>query len=131
MEQLGQWIRFCLRAEGAAAPDVSLMGHGEESHNLGQLLIDDHQSPSVKCMHTQSLVGHAQVDNTVLQGARNLAWRNIAVEFFACQFECVGLRDECLVAMLALMDGMTVCGTLTPRDKDEVFAEWLAVVLVI
>ena len=33
--------------------------------------------------------------------------------------------------MLALMDRMTVCGTLTPRDKDEVFAEWLAAVLVI
>ena len=98
------------------------MGHGDESCKLGQLLIEEHQCPSVNCMHTQSLVGHAQVDNTVLQGARNLAWRNIAVEFFACQFECVGLRDECFVAMLALVDRMTVCGTLTPRDKDEVSA---------
>ena len=44
--------------------------------------------------------------------------------------------------MLALMDRMTVlstrqatpvgqCGTLIPRDEDEVFAEWLAAVLVI
>ena len=36
------------------------------------------------------------------------------------------------MAMLALMDRMTVLsGTLTPRDEDEVFAEWLAAVLVI
>ena len=74
---------------------------------------------------------HAQVDNTVLQAARNVARRNMAVELFARNFEYVGLGDECFVAMLALMDRMTVCGTLTLRDKDEVFAEWLAAVLVI
>ena len=107
------------------------MGHGDESCKLGQLLIEEHQCPSVNCMHTQSLVGHAQVDNTVLQAARNVAWRKMAVELFARKFECVGLRDECFVAMLALMDRMTVCGTLAPRDEDEVFAEWLAAVLVI
>ena len=97
---------------------------------LGQHLVEEHQSPLVNCMHTQSLVGHAQVDNTVLQAARNVAWRNTAVWFFARQFERVRLRDECFVAMLALMDRMTVlstrqatqvgqCGTLTPRDEDE------------
>ena len=109
---------------------------------LGQHLVEEHQSPLVNCMHTQSLVGHAQVDNTVLQAARNVAWRNKLISFFARQFERVRLRDECFVAMLALMDRMTVlstrqatpvgqCGTLTPRDTDEVFAEWLAAVLVI
>ena len=87
------------------------MGHGEESRKLGQLLIEEHQCPSVNCMHTQSLVGHAQVDNTVLQAARNVARRNMAVELFAWKFECVGLRDECFVAMLALMDRMTVLST--------------------
>ena len=107
------------------------MGHGEESRKLGQLLIEVHQCPSVNGMHFHSLVGHAQVDNTVLQAVRNVARRNMAVELFAWKFECVGLRDECFVAMLALMDRMTVCGTLTPRDEDEVFAEWLATVLVI
>ena len=39
---------------------------------LGQHLVEEHQSPLVNCMHTQSLVGHAQVDNTVLQAARNV-----------------------------------------------------------
>ena len=93
---------------------------------LGQHLVEEHQSPLVNCMHTQSLVGHAQVDNTVLQAARHVDWRREAVRFFAIRFERVRLRDECFVAMLALMDRMTVwstrqatpvgrCGTSTPR----------------
>ena len=52
------------------------------------------------------------------------------------------LRDDCFVAMLALMDRMTVlstrqatpvgrCGTSTPRNQEEVLVEWLAAVLVI
>ena len=90
-------------------------------------------------MHTQSLVGQAQVDITVLQAARIVALRNVFVGFFVRQFERFRLRDECFVAMLALMDRMTVLSTrqatsvdqCTPRDEDEVFAEWLAAVLVI
>ena len=94
-------------------------------------LLENHQCPLISCMHTQSLVGQAQVDITVLQAARIVALRNVFVGFVVRQFERFRLRDECFVAMLALMDRMTVCGTLTVRDKDEVFSEWLAAVLVI
>ena len=102
-------------------------------------LLENHQCPLISCMHTQSLVGQAQVDITVLQAARIVALRNVFVGFFVRQFERFRLRDECFVAMLALMDRMTVLSTrqatsvdqCTPRDEDEVFAEWLAAVLVI
>ena len=107
------------------------MGHGDESCKLGQLLIEEHQCPSVNCMHFQSLVGHAQVDHTVLQAARNVARRNMAVELFAWKFECVGLRDKCFVAMLALVDRMTVLSTRQATCETEVFVQYLAAVLVI
>ena len=90
---------------------------------LGQHLVEEHQSPLVNCMHTQSLVGHTQVDNTVLQAARNVHWRNEAVEFFAYHFERVRLRDECFVAMLALMDRMTVLSTRRAKCEREFYAE--------
>ena len=56
--------------------------------------------PLVHCMHTQSLVGHAQVDYTLLQAARHVNWHNKAVVFVAYSFERVVLRDDCFVAML-------------------------------
>ena len=92
-------------------------------------------------MHTQSLVGQAQVTCWAAQ-VHHIAWRNVLVGFFVRQFERFRLRDECFVAMLALMDRMTVlstrqatpvgrCGTSTPRNKEERLVEWLAAVLVI
>ena len=56
--------------------------------------------------------------------------------FVADSFERAMLRDDCFVAMLALMDRMTVlstrrCGTSTPRNQEERIVEWLAGVLVI
>ena len=96
---------------------------------LGHHLAEEHQTPSVNCMHTQSLVGHAQVDHTLL----DVTSRKKAVGFFSRHLERVRLRDECFVAMLALMDRMTVLGTrqATPVGTDEVVAEWLAAVLVV
>ena len=96
--------------------------------------------PLVHCMHTRSLVGHAQVDFTLLQAAGHVDWRKIAVRHFASSPEREMLRDDCFVAMLALMDRMTVlstrqatpvgrCGTsTTPHQR---LVEWLAAVLVV
>ena len=99
-----------------------LMGHGEEENPI-----------CIRCMHTQSLVGHMQVDNTVLQAGGNVDWRKKAVSFFAHSFQQVMLRDDCFVAMLALMDRMTVlstreatpvglCGTSPSRTQEEVLS---------
>ena len=43
----------------------------------------------------------------------------------------VGLGDECFVAMLALVDRMTVLSTRQATCETEVFVQYLAAVLVI
>ena len=60
-----------------------LMGHGEEENPI-----------CIRCMHTQSLVGHMQVDNTVLQAGGNVDWRKKAVSFFAHSFQQVMLKKR-------------------------------------